>query len=215
MEPTLSPGHLTAKSDVYSFGVVLLELLSGRRSVDKTRPGREQNLVEWARPWLNDPRKLNRFVDPNLDGQYSIKGAQKAAALAYQCLSHLPKNRPLMKTIVETLEPLLLMDDIPTSTFVYSVAAAEDSSKDDDVGKTQAKKDDHRAEPRKNERGKMEAKENRHSKMGAEENGSNHRHHHHHQHHGNRLRIRPPKPMSYTDTALYRNSPRHNRGRGA
>ncbi|WVZ04642.1 hypothetical protein V8G54_017988 [Vigna mungo] len=28
-------GRLTAKSDVYSFGVVLLELLSGRRAVDK------------------------------------------------------------------------------------------------------------------------------------------------------------------------------------
>ena len=35
-------GHLTAKSDVYSFGVVLLELLTGRRSVDKRRRGREQ-----------------------------------------------------------------------------------------------------------------------------------------------------------------------------
>ncbi|KAK1653147.1 hypothetical protein QYE76_070952 [Lolium multiflorum] len=39
-------GHLTAKSDVYSFGVVLLELLTGRRSVDKNRRGREQNLVD-------------------------------------------------------------------------------------------------------------------------------------------------------------------------
>ncbi|KAF8695193.1 hypothetical protein HU200_037651 [Digitaria exilis] len=42
-------GHLTAKSDVYSFGVVLLELLSGRQSVDRSRRPREQNLVDWAR----------------------------------------------------------------------------------------------------------------------------------------------------------------------
>ncbi|WVZ04422.1 hypothetical protein V8G54_025228 [Vigna mungo] len=34
-------GRLTAKSDVYSFGVVLLELLSGRRVVDKTIAGME------------------------------------------------------------------------------------------------------------------------------------------------------------------------------
>ena len=45
-----SIGHLTARSDVYSFGVVLLELLTGRRSVDKTRPSKEQSLVDWARP---------------------------------------------------------------------------------------------------------------------------------------------------------------------
>ncbi|KAI4376682.1 hypothetical protein MLD38_014418 [Melastoma candidum] len=31
-------GHLTSKSDVYSFGVVLLEILTGRRSMDKKRP---------------------------------------------------------------------------------------------------------------------------------------------------------------------------------
>src|SRR6185437_6892417 len=41
-------GHLTAKSDVYSFGVVLLELLTGRRSVDRARRPREQSLVDWA-----------------------------------------------------------------------------------------------------------------------------------------------------------------------
>ncbi|CBI20734.3 unnamed protein product, partial [Vitis vinifera] len=31
-------GHLTTMSDVYSFGVVLLEVISGKRSMDKTRP---------------------------------------------------------------------------------------------------------------------------------------------------------------------------------
>ncbi|MQL73642.1 hypothetical protein Taro_006021 [Colocasia esculenta] len=195
-------GHLTTKSDVYSFGVVLLELLSGRRSVDRTRAGREQNLVEWARPWLNDPRKLNRVMDSGLDGQYSVKGAQKAAALAYQCLSHAPKNRPLMKSIVETLEPLLLMDDIPTSTFVYSVVeAADDRMEGDAAKKTQGKDDGQRAQ----------SKENGHRVEATMESGRNQ-----HQHHGSRLRIRQrPKQINYTDTALYRNSPRHNRRRGA
>ena len=32
-------GHLTTRSDVYSFGVVLLELLTGRLAIDKTRYG--------------------------------------------------------------------------------------------------------------------------------------------------------------------------------
>ncbi|XP_057548514.1 probable serine/threonine-protein kinase PBL8 [Amaranthus tricolor] len=99
-------GHLTARSDVYSFGVVLLELLTGRRSVDKTRPSKEQNLVDWARPKLNDKRKLLQIIDPRLENQYSIRAAQKACSLAYYCLSQNPKARPLMSDVVETLEPL-------------------------------------------------------------------------------------------------------------
>ncbi|XP_020422519.1 probable serine/threonine-protein kinase PBL8 isoform X1 [Prunus persica] len=98
--------HLTARSDVYSFGVVLLELLTGRRSVDKTRPNKEQNLVDWARPKLNDKRKLLQIIDPRLDNQYSVRAAQKACSLAYYCLSQNPKARPLMSDVVETLEPL-------------------------------------------------------------------------------------------------------------
>lgn len=39
---------LTAKSDVYSFGVILLELITGRRAIDTTRPNEEQNLVAWV-----------------------------------------------------------------------------------------------------------------------------------------------------------------------
>ncbi|XP_038995769.1 probable serine/threonine-protein kinase PBL25, partial [Hibiscus syriacus] len=50
-------GRLTVKSDVYSFGVVLLELITGRRVIDTTRPGKEQNLVAWVRhfPLLSPP----------------------------------------------------------------------------------------------------------------------------------------------------------------
>ncbi|XP_049403522.1 serine/threonine-protein kinase RIPK-like [Solanum stenotomum] len=115
----LMTGHLTAASDVYSFGVVLLELLTGRRSVDKSRPNREQNLADWARPQLKDARKLGRIIDPRLEGLYSEEGVQKAALVAYQCLSHRPKARPDMSTVVKTLETLKDYTDISTMTFVY------------------------------------------------------------------------------------------------
>ncbi|KAF5184267.1 Kinase family protein [Thalictrum thalictroides] len=98
-------GHLTARSDIYGFGVVLLEMLIGRQTLDKSRPSREHNLVEWARPLLNH-RKLLKILDPRMEGQYSVKDAQKVSLLAYQCLSQNPKGRPTMSQVVEILEPL-------------------------------------------------------------------------------------------------------------
>jgi len=108
-------------SDVYSFGVVLSELLTGRRSVDKTRPKRQQNLVDWARPLLKDPKKIERLMDPTLDGQYSIEGSKIAAMLAYQCLSKHAKSRPKMSAVIKVMEPILDLKDMPLAPFVYVV----------------------------------------------------------------------------------------------
>lgn len=41
-------GKLTEKSDVFSFGVVLLELITGRKSVDSSQPLGDESLVEWV-----------------------------------------------------------------------------------------------------------------------------------------------------------------------
>ncbi|PIN24963.1 Serine/threonine protein kinase [Handroanthus impetiginosus] len=99
-------GRLTAKSDVYSFGVVLLELLSGRRTVDKTKLGAEQNLVDWAKPYMGKKRKFFRIMDIKLEGQYPQKEAFTAATIALKCLSIKPKLRPHMAEVLATLEEL-------------------------------------------------------------------------------------------------------------
>lgn len=113
-------GHLTTKSDVYSYGVVLLELITGKRVVDKTRPNREHSLVEWARPLLRDHRKLHRLIDPRLEGQFPVKAAHKVAALAHKCLTHHPNPRPTMSDVVNILDPLQHFDDdIIIKPFVY------------------------------------------------------------------------------------------------
>lgn len=102
----LATGHLTAKSDVYSFGVVLLEMLSGRRAVDKNRPSGEHSLVEWAKPYLANKRKIFRILDNRLEGQYTQEVANSAANLSLRCISMEPKFRPTMAEVVKELEKL-------------------------------------------------------------------------------------------------------------
>ncbi|KAJ8767513.1 hypothetical protein K2173_017557 [Erythroxylum novogranatense] len=176
--------HLTTMSDVYSFGVVLLELLTGKRSIDETRPGRAQSLVEWARPMLMDQDKIERFMDPRLEGQFSIKGAQKAAALAYKCLSHHPKPRPTMSDVVRILEALPNLDDY-SGPFVYT---ADDSGSEESFGRKEVKSECH--------------EENRSRKYRHRLHGWRHR-----------IKL-PRPLVAYSDSALYENilnSPNNNR----
>ncbi|XP_065879402.1 serine/threonine-protein kinase PBL35-like [Euphorbia lathyris] len=118
-------GHLTSKSDVYSFGVVLLEMLTGRRSMDKNRPNGEHNLVEWARPQLGERQRFYRLIDPRLEGHFSIKGAQKAIRLASQCLNRDAKSRPLMSEVVHVLKPLQHLKDMACSSSYFQAMQAE------------------------------------------------------------------------------------------
>ncbi|KAJ8470547.1 hypothetical protein OPV22_024890 [Ensete ventricosum] len=102
----ITTGHLTARSDVYGFGVVLLEMLVGKKAMDKSRPSEEHNLVNWAHPFLIHTRKLLKIIDPRMEGQYSRKAAMVVAGLVHRCLSQLPKGRPTMNQVVETLESI-------------------------------------------------------------------------------------------------------------
>lgn len=103
----IDTGHLTKESDLYNFGVVLLEIMSGKRAVDKNRPLREQNLVEWAKPLLNSKRKISQVMDVRIEGQYSSREAMKLAHIVIQCLS----ERTKIEKIVRSLKQLQNSND--------------------------------------------------------------------------------------------------------
>ncbi|XP_059666257.1 receptor-like cytoplasmic kinase 176 isoform X2 [Cornus florida] len=107
----VATGHLTQKSDIYSFGVVLLEMLTGRRVVDKNRPPGEHKLIEWAKPYLASKRKMLRIMDPRIEGQYSPGGALRAVTIAIKCLANEPKFRPNVNEVVKGLEQIQELKD--------------------------------------------------------------------------------------------------------
>ncbi|KAF9683529.1 hypothetical protein SADUNF_Sadunf04G0023200 [Salix dunnii] len=77
--PELELGSYTCSSDVYSFGVVMLELLTGRKSHDRSLSRGEQSLVRWAIHQLHDIDALSRMVDPSLHGAYPVKSLSRFA----------------------------------------------------------------------------------------------------------------------------------------
>ncbi|URD84519.1 serine threonine-protein kinase, partial [Musa troglodytarum] len=99
-------GQLTKMSDVYSFGVVFLEIITGRRAIDTSRPSNEQNLVHWAEPLFKDKKRFEEMADPLLEGNYPLKGLYQALAVAAMCLQEEAGNRPLISDVVTALEYL-------------------------------------------------------------------------------------------------------------
>lgn len=127
-------GQLTFKSDIYSFGVVLLEIITGRKAIDETRSGTEQNLVAWARPLFKDRKKFPQMADPDLEGQYPMRGLYQALAIAAMCVQEHPNMRPLIADIVTALNYLASQTYDPRNPSPQTSRRAASSKKDCEEG---------------------------------------------------------------------------------
>ncbi|XP_016176922.1 proline-rich receptor-like protein kinase PERK1 [Arachis ipaensis] len=108
-------GKLTEKSDVFSYGVVLLELITGRKPVDKTESFTDDSMVEWARPLLSQALEIGNFsglLDPRLQTNYDREELTRMTACAATCVRHSARRRPRMSQVVRALEGHISLEDL-------------------------------------------------------------------------------------------------------
>ncbi|KAK9700146.1 hypothetical protein RND81_08G220100 [Saponaria officinalis] len=110
-----SSGKLTEKSDVFSFGVVLLEIITGRKPVDESRPLGDESLVEWARPLMTEALEHGNFdelADPRLQGNYDQGEMFRLIEAAAACVRHSAIKRPKMSQVVRALDTINEISDL-------------------------------------------------------------------------------------------------------
>ncbi|XP_055959962.1 probable serine/threonine-protein kinase PBL10 [Mercurialis annua] len=95
-------GHLNKKCDVYSFGIVLLEMISGRRAMQRYRL--PEHLATWARDIRGRKDMFSQIVNPAILGQHATKNVIKVTKLTLKCVSEEPELRPDIEEVVRVLK---------------------------------------------------------------------------------------------------------------
>ncbi|KAI4348391.1 hypothetical protein L6164_009120 [Bauhinia variegata] len=99
--------RVSEKADVYSFGVVLLELMSGRKSLDPSfsEYGNGFNIVTWAKLLMTEGRSSELF-SPALWEAGPREKLLNLLMLALTCTVETLSIRPSMKQVLEKLKQL-------------------------------------------------------------------------------------------------------------
>ncbi|KAK3037235.1 hypothetical protein RJ639_030128 [Escallonia herrerae] len=107
-----STGVLDAKSDVYSFGILMMEIISGKTSVEYSGNEIEEYLIEWVK-FMVANQNFDHVVDPKLLEIPSLKELKRVLLIALRCVDPDVENRPKMGDVIHMLEPrdLLLSDE--------------------------------------------------------------------------------------------------------
>ncbi|KAJ8772621.1 hypothetical protein K2173_027798 [Erythroxylum novogranatense] len=98
----LMHGRVSDKIDVYAFGVLLLELLTGKKSINPQGLKGQQSLVKWATPLL-EKGNLKALLDPKLDKDFNIVQAHKMVLAATLCTRQSARLRPKMSQVLKLL----------------------------------------------------------------------------------------------------------------
>ncbi|XP_028081456.1 PTI1-like tyrosine-protein kinase At3g15890 [Camellia sinensis] len=96
-------GKVSESCDVYSFGILLLEILTGRKPIEKLPGGVKRTITEWAEPLILKGR-FKELVDPKLRGNFDENQLKQGIHVAALCMQSEAEKRPTMKEVVGLLK---------------------------------------------------------------------------------------------------------------
>ncbi|KAJ8767294.1 hypothetical protein K2173_017338 [Erythroxylum novogranatense] len=96
-------GKVSESCDVYSFGILLLEIITGRKPIEKLPGGVKRTITEWVEPLIIQG-KFKDIVDPKLRGNLDERQLKQTINVAALCVQNEPDKRPTMKEVVSMLK---------------------------------------------------------------------------------------------------------------
>jgi len=118
--------QVNEKIDIYSYGVVLMEILSGKRSVDQEFDEGE-NIVDWVKSKMKSKDGIEGILYKNEGAECSSVREEMVQMLkiALLCTSRNPADRPSMRKVVSMLEGVKSKGKLPD---IYSFDVGEGSA---------------------------------------------------------------------------------------
>ncbi|KAE9584549.1 hypothetical protein Lal_00021690 [Lupinus albus] len=96
-------GKANTSCDVFDFGILLLELVSGRKPIEKVSSTVKRSIFDWALLLVCE-KKYSEVVDPRLNGEYVEEEVKRVVLVAMICAQSQPEKRPTMLDVVELLK---------------------------------------------------------------------------------------------------------------
>ncbi|THG16929.1 G-type lectin S-receptor-like serine/threonine-protein kinase SD2-5 [Camellia sinensis] len=128
---------ISEKVDVYSFGVVVLEMLCGRKNLDRSQPEEDMHLLDLFKRKAEEEHLLDIVDKYNDDMQIHREEVVEMMRVAVWCLQSDFSRRPSMSVVIKVFEGSVEVEnnlDYNFTTLVVRRAIRADGHQEDAIG---------------------------------------------------------------------------------
>ncbi|XP_037412233.1 G-type lectin S-receptor-like serine/threonine-protein kinase At2g19130 [Triticum dicoccoides] len=123
---------ITHKSDVYIYGMMLLEIISGRRNVEKIKEGKFTYFPIFAAVKVNEGDVMC-LTGYRLEGDADVEQLSRACRIACWCIQDAEDHRPMMGHVVRMLEGVMDVEVPPIPRSLLNFVGMEDCTPSTDL----------------------------------------------------------------------------------